>query len=120
MVSQLLAYQDAGMNYAIINFIADSQAQRERYMKQFIQEIKPRLIASRTITMKSFTFKKNRHFLTRLLPGYYCRPAFHLLEKRRIMTPQTNIETPAVSQMQVDIPPFLLHLPQHSPNHANR
>lgn len=43
IINQLKTYQASGMNYALINFKANSQAERERFMKNFIREIKPEL-----------------------------------------------------------------------------
>jgi probable F420-dependent oxidoreductase len=44
IIKQLKSYQSSGMNYALINILATTQAERERFMKQFIQEIKPELL----------------------------------------------------------------------------
>jgi alkanesulfonate monooxygenase SsuD/methylene tetrahydromethanopterin reductase-like flavin-dependent oxidoreductase (luciferase family) len=41
IIEQLEDYQQSGMNYAIINLKADNQAERERFIKQFSQEIMP-------------------------------------------------------------------------------
>jgi probable F420-dependent oxidoreductase len=41
IIEQLNRYRIMGMNYAIISFAAASQAERERCMKKFIQEVAP-------------------------------------------------------------------------------
>jgi len=41
IIDELMKYQKAGMNYAIVNFKANSQAERERSIKQFSQDIAP-------------------------------------------------------------------------------
>jgi len=41
IIDELKKYQKAGMNYAIVNFKANSQAERERSIKQFSQDIAP-------------------------------------------------------------------------------
>ncbi len=41
IIEQLEAYQQSGMNYAIVNLKADTQAERERFIKQFSQDIMP-------------------------------------------------------------------------------
>ena len=41
---QLLDYQHAGMNYAILNFRVESQSERERAIKQFMHDIAPSLV----------------------------------------------------------------------------
>ena len=43
IINQLRKYKASGMNYALINFKAYSQAERERFMERFIHEIKPEL-----------------------------------------------------------------------------
>lgn len=43
IIAKLKEYQTAGMNYAIINFRANSQSERERSMKLFMKEIAPAL-----------------------------------------------------------------------------
>jgi probable F420-dependent oxidoreductase len=43
IINELTSYRASGMNYALINFNANSQAERERFMKQFMQEIKPEI-----------------------------------------------------------------------------
>jgi len=44
IINLLRSYISSGMNYMLVNFEAATQAERERYMKQFIQEIKPELL----------------------------------------------------------------------------
>lgn len=44
IINSLLAYQDAGMQVAMINFSAHSQTERERAMQRFMQDIKPALV----------------------------------------------------------------------------
>jgi probable F420-dependent oxidoreductase len=39
ILNELRKYQDGGMNYAIVNLKAENQAERERFIKQFSQEI---------------------------------------------------------------------------------
>ena len=43
IINQLQKYKASGMNYALINFNANSQVERERFMERFIHEIKPEL-----------------------------------------------------------------------------
>jgi probable F420-dependent oxidoreductase len=44
IIEKLQRYQNAGMNYAIVNLRANSQAERERFIKQFSQDIAPALL----------------------------------------------------------------------------
>lgn len=41
IIQQITNYQNAGMNYAVLNFRVNSQSERERSIKQFMQEIAP-------------------------------------------------------------------------------
>lgn len=41
IIQQINDYQNAGMNYAVLHFKVNSQSERERAIKQFMQEIAP-------------------------------------------------------------------------------
>ncbi len=41
IIQQIKDYQNAGMNYAVLHFRVNSQSERERVIKQFMQEIAP-------------------------------------------------------------------------------
>lgn len=41
IIQQISDYQNAGMSYALLNFKVNSQSERERAVKQFMQEIAP-------------------------------------------------------------------------------
>lgn len=41
IIQQINDYQNAGMNYAVLNFRVKSQSERERAVKQFMHEIAP-------------------------------------------------------------------------------
>ena len=41
IIQQINDYQNAGMNYAVLHFRVNSQSERERAIKQFMQEIAP-------------------------------------------------------------------------------
>lgn len=41
IIQQIYDYQNAGMNYAVLHFRVNSQSERERAIKQFMQEIAP-------------------------------------------------------------------------------
>lgn len=44
IASQLEAYHSAGMDYAVLHFLAGSQGEREQAMRRFSREVMPRLV----------------------------------------------------------------------------
>lgn len=44
IIQQINDYQNAGMNYAVLNFRVNSQSERERAIKQFLHEIAPAFV----------------------------------------------------------------------------